>query len=180
MNDLSVSSKMETASSKSVGIDNFTEASIDSTSSPNLPLQPTTNTQSQAEVNSDHLPVKTSQKRPHPDSESQLDTNAATSTQKSTDTVRSSTFDTNSEAEANLPSRPNTFGADGRYRSRNQDLDPDAIGYTSPAGISMTNAELAEYARGKVEKKIDKNGNEYEVKVYFQPSFIEDDPWAGL
>lgn len=171
---------METTSSKSVEIDDSTEAIIGSTSSPNLPLQPTTNTQSQAEVNPDYLPVKTSQKRPHPDSEPQLDANAATSIQKSTDTVQPSTFDINSEAEASLASRPTTFGADGRYRSRNQDLDPDAIGYTSPAGISMTNAELAEYAQGKVEKKIDKNGNEYEVKVYFQPSFIEDDPWAGL
>lgn len=64
-------------------------------------------------------------------------------------------------------------------QDRGQAYDP--VAYTHPVTqISLTRSELSAYERGVVTHVVDNNGNSGSVKVYFRPSFVEDDPWKGL
>lgn len=65
----------------------------------------------------------------------------------------------------------------GQSAQQPQQIRPeDDIGYTSPwTGVTLTKAELREYARGKT--VVNEKGEQ--VTVFFKRSFVED-PWAKL
>lgn len=80
----------------------------------------------------------------------------------------------NTHLDPSYPSYdPTRTGGDDRNR-RHHPQDAEEICYSNPeTGISFTRRQLDEYAKGKEEVLPDGSRR----KVFFRPSFVEDDLW---
>lgn len=69
-------------------------------------------------------------------------------------------------------------------RSRNVSNDDpalDRIVYTHPiSGYTFTKRQLSAYEHGVMEQVSNVDGTTSQVKVYFKPNFIDDNPWEAL
>lgn len=81
-----------------------------------------------------------------------------------------------SETESSLPTIPLPV-----ERTTQHDHDLESIGYVnSKTGYSLTKRELQAYERGVIEQVMNNDGSLGQVKVYFKPNFIDDNPWEDL